>query len=890
MIRRTVAVILALVIGLLAACGGGGGGGPGTSHDEVRIDSVSPLFVGPGGVVTVRGAGFLLLDGVAVNGGASGHYTVIDDQTLEAEVPADAQASGRVTLQRDHTDAASSTEVVTVAGQPEVVTQDRSAALPGDTVTLEGQQLDSVTHLTVGGRLAALGEHTAERLTFVVPQNAHDGTVELGTADGHTMRLWRTLQIPVVVSVTGVSPVAAQIGDLIRVQGTGLAGVGKVTVGGVPATVTDDGTDTEITVVVPPGAGSGTVEIQAGTTRVSAPSTVRIKPATAAVSVTGTTPASGSSGTVITVNGSGLDGVAAVTIDGAPAPVLVQTATTLQIMGERNGAVRLITDAGTTVDSGQFVVAEAELPQPTIVGVELGQNFLQEAGARYQRLVPGKAALMRANITSATLMASPRVTALIKRDGALLGALQLQGPPLLPRQVAQRALAESFTGVIPDQWVQPGLAVTIEVATTHPANGGASRTVTPPVGGPVNLDVVLVPLQRGEPEETGVVPPLDELRAELARVYPLSPSQIRISVRAPVRLKNPTVAEAGLYELNALRQQEGSTAVYFGLAPRRHAPGTEFAGIAILGTSNTGADMTGLGMDFRSGLVNASRVIAHEIGHVLGLSHAPCGAPSQIEPQWPTGAHYDGALLGPSPLLDAGTLVPLNLTRASERTDLMGYCEGIWLSDFHYHKLQAFLEQRLFPSMQAQAAGEVLDITGRYVDGRITLSPLNLRTGGIRASAGRGPWSLRLTTQAGERISLPFAMKQIVDSASSSALFTVSLPNPGPLQSLEVWNGTAAVPVVFDLPPAPSGSRRTQQDVASTLDWKETGGRLRVTWDARRYPVLHVTHVHGTQRRVMALALAGGQAEVPVTDVPRGGFFEFGLSNGLQAEVRLAPR
>ena len=60
-------------------------------------------------------------------------------------------------------------------------------------------------------------------------------------------------------------------------------------------------------------------------------------------------------------------------------------------------------------------------------------------------------------------------------------------------------------------------------------------------------------------------------------------------------------------------------------------------------------------------------------------------------------------------------------------------------------------------------------------------------------------------------------------------------------------------------------------------------------WDAARHPYLTVTHV-ARARTVIALDLQGGSATLPTAALPSGGQFEFGLSDGLNAERVLVNR
>lgn len=76
----------------------------------------------------------------------------------------------------------------------------------------------------------------------------------------------------------------------------------------------------------------------------------------------------------------------------------------------------------------------------------------------------------------------------------------------------------------------------------------------------------------------------------------------------------------------------------------------------------------------------SATTMAHEVGHNHGREHAPCGGAAYAGP-FP----HDGARIG-----WWGLFYPDTLVDPDQATDIMGYCENQWVSDFTY---QAFLER-----------------------------------------------------------------------------------------------------------------------------------------------------------------------------------------------------
>jgi hypothetical protein len=68
---------------------------------------------------------------------------------------------------------------------------------------------------------------------------------------------------------------------------------------------------------------------------------------------------------------------------------------------------------------------------------------------------------------------------------------------------------------------------------------------------------------------------------------------------------------------------------------------------------------------------------AHEIGHAMGRSHAPCGNPPNVDPDYP----YPGATIGPTTY---GLDTVRGVVWPPSTFDLMSYCGQWWPSDYTY--------------------------------------------------------------------------------------------------------------------------------------------------------------------------------------------------------------
>lgn len=72
-----------------------------------------------------------------------------------------------------------------------------------------------------------------------------------------------------------------------------------------------------------------------------------------------------------------------------------------------------------------------------------------------------------------------------------------------------------------------------------------------------------------------------------------------------------------------------------------------------------------------------TETVAHEVGHVMGRHHSPCGGAQGTDPKYP---YMDGA---------SGVTGFRQSTQEFifDSTDVMGYCQPIWISDFTYKAL-----------------------------------------------------------------------------------------------------------------------------------------------------------------------------------------------------------
>ena len=272
----------------------------------------------------------------------------------------------------------------------------------------------------------------------------------------------------------------------------------------------------------------------------------------------------------------------------------------------------------------------------------------------------------------------PPVRATFYRNGSTTHVVDIPGRPVpIPRQIDEGDLTASANAEIPGWVVQPGLEMVIDVdpeGTLGPAPGVKKRI---PETGRLAVEVRTMPVFEltaipfiwtqspdssvvetvaGMAQDPGGHPLLSETRTLL----PIN--ELDVKAHAPVRTSTNN-AQTLLNETEMIRVMEGASGHYMGLTAGELA-------------NNVGGIAKFAGWSTFSRVMPS--VVAHELGHNLGLYHAPCGNPVFLEIAYPGNAGsigdwgYD--------LREPGRLLP------PVWPDLMSYCRlpSRWIGSYHF--------------------------------------------------------------------------------------------------------------------------------------------------------------------------------------------------------------
>jgi hypothetical protein len=505
---------------------------------------------------------------------------------------------------------------------------------------------------------------------------------------------------------------------------------------------------------------------------------------------------------------------------------------------------------GLSAQSVIMLSARAPAGDVRISKVEWGQVIVSET----PRLVEGKPALVRVHVLADKAgIAGVTVDAEgFNAAGVSLGKLPLVGPATAPLAEVPADLKQQWTGTVPAAWVEVGLELRLKVdpldaiAETDEVNN--SRSVKPVVGKGNLLQFTSVPVVNA-----GMTGTLIDVQPIVVRMWPVK--SLVNQNRAPYTFGGTLQANSTggwgqlLQDIAGLRQADGSNRNYYGFVRVNYGSG--IAGIGYVG------------MEAATGRDDSTDTAAHELGHNLGRQHAPCGGVAMPDPSYP----YAGGKIG-SWGYDAVNKLLLN---PANFTDLMGYCDPAWTSDYNYKAVQSYLEAAPYIPPQAPAMYvPVVLVAGVIRAGAVTLRPVH-RMLAASSPSGDGAWAVRLHTVDGREVVHPFTPVEVADGDQSH--FTLLLADPGPLAGVEVLHGVEVVSKSTSVGgEAPRPALRFIDDT-----------QVRLSWDAGRFSSAEVAHLaeDGT-RTTLALWLTGGDAVIR-TDGLGPGRFEVSLSDGIAA-------
>ena len=386
-------------------------------------------------------------------------------------------------------------------------------------------------------------------------------------------------------------------------------------------------------------------------------------------------------------------------------------------------------------------------------------------------LVAGEDALLRVFVTGAveTSEGIPDIRARFYIDGAERHVAEIAGSATpIPTGFDEGELSKSANVEVPGRFVRPGLEIEIEIDPdgTLDERLGVPRRI-PEVGRlsvevremPV-FDLTVIPFIWDSDPDLAVVGMVNAMAADpethplLEETHVLLPvAEIEVTAHARVASSSNSVFDL-LAQTEAIRVLEGGRGYYKGMMSGGFADW--WGGIAHLGGR---ASVSG----------PYSGTIAHELGHNMGLRHAPCGGAGGPDPSFPDPR---GAIGTWGYDFRRGAVVP------RLRRDHMSYCDPTWTSDYHFtNALRHRLAAEGTAAMAGQPTASLLLWGGVDATGVPFLEPAFVAQAPPALPDSAGDWSVTGRDASGrELFALSFAMPVAQSEAGRVSSFAFMLP------------------------------------------------------------------------------------------------------------------
>ncbi|HEX2675392.1 MAG TPA: M66 family metalloprotease, partial [Polyangiales bacterium] len=261
-------------------------------------------------------------------------------------------------------------------------------------------------------------------------------------------------------------------------------------------------------------------------------------------------------------------------------------------------------------------------------------------------------------------------------------------------QSSEASSASTFMIFAPADKIQADTRYSVELVEcgADPGTGAVAQSRFPSSGDSALsaretgvLKIAIVPVSANNMLPDTSANALAVYRAYLMAMYPTT--DVQLSVTAQISTASPINWNNLLDQIRQKRQSDapaGDVYYYGFLKPaatlREYCQSGCTAGVGFVASTSQPSTRAAVGLAF--GDETSASTMAHEVGHNHGRNHAPCapgGQISGVDSNYP----YANAALGVWGY-DSRTRVLLDPTQG---TDIMGYCNKKWVSDYTYKGL-----------------------------------------------------------------------------------------------------------------------------------------------------------------------------------------------------------
>lgn len=526
-----------------------------------------------------------------------------------------------------------------------------------------------------------------------------------------------------------------------------------------------------------------------------------------------------------------------------------------------------------------------------IDGLYLTQSTQTYAGA--VPLVQSRAGYLRVFVVANEVnVAAPTVRVRFYQDLVLQSEQTIPAPAVgVPTTVNEGSLSNSWNLPVAASVIRPGLSIVAEVDPGNAVLESNESDNAFPSAAPQaftvrsvpTVNITLVPIRQRGNGLTGNVSTPNAFMDAVQRMLPIS--AVNVAVRAQYLTTTSDTLEDDngngawgtiLAELDLLRTADGSSRYYYGVAKVSYSSGV--AGVAYVSTS-TSPERVSMSWDY---LPSASVVVAHELGHNWARNHAPCGAPSGVDTQYP---QLDGSIGVYGLDVATATLKPPTMA------DIMGYCDPKWIGDYSYRGMMDYLSptsplvaQSSASSANADAVQPTLLVWGHIRNDKMVLEPAFQVTTRPKLPHQPGPYSVEAKAADGTMLmNLSFQGNEVADAPGNQRNFVFAVPLSSAvvdrISSLRL-SGLGRESMISRAGAAGAGPQFTaglRQD--SVQVQRVSGGDVRLRWNARTTPMIMVRDP--ATREILSLA-RGGDVRLSTSKAE----IELVLSDGVKSRIK----
>jgi len=376
--------------------------------DAPKITSFTPASGIAGTVVTINGESFDAGSLVVKFGtGTASSPVLVSPTKITAAVPSGA-TTGRITVETAAGSAQSSTDF-TVIGSPAVTAFSPASGTIGAEVIITGTNFVNVSNVKFNTTTVTAPNFTVVSSTQIkvnVPAGAATGKIFVTTlaGSGASANNFTVLLPP---AITSFSPASGAQGSSVVITGTGFSGITSVSFNNANATTFTATSSTQITVTVPSSATSGTIKVTNALGTATSVNTFYVTPFISTI-----TPASGTSGSTISLTGTNL-AAAKVRFNSTEVTPVTNSSTSITavVPAITSGAVNVtVVNQGGTSNSKTFTITSPVVLDEIVATANITEQLILLKGSN----LPGASKVLFGTVEANVLTnTSTVVTAII---------------------------------------------------------------------------------------------------------------------------------------------------------------------------------------------------------------------------------------------------------------------------------------------------------------------------------------------------------------------------------------------------------------------------------------------------------------------------------------------